>query len=80
MKTIRKSDSGMVFYNVCFKKNNLFTMHSSVCYFLFLPKVLILFAMPKKPLKVLYSLKNFYNSDLFLAMYAKINKNNKSKL
>lgn len=36
--------------------------------------------MSKKPLKVLYSLKNFYNSDLFLAMYAKINKNNKSKL
>lgn len=35
-------DSGMVFYNGLFLDDKLFTLHSSVCYFLFLPKVLML--------------------------------------
>lgn len=35
-------DSGMVFYNVLFLDDKLFTLHSSVGYFFLLPKVLTL--------------------------------------
>lgn len=66
-------DSGMVFYNVLFLDDKLFTLHSSV-FAIFVPtestNVNSIFAMLESPRRFCTS-QNFCNSDLFVVTYTK---------